>query len=92
MHSGNGAEVIGIKKNRKLDIIILHTSPKKAELQFLEIGLSLIDEMTYLRCQQDEMQLIMLSLMGFLHDRFLLLDHAVQIDFVWNERTAKINK
>ena len=87
MHSGNGAEVIGIKKNRKLDIIILHTSPKKAELQFLEIGLSLIDEMTYLRCQQDEMQLIMLSLMGFLHDRFLLLDHGVQlILFETNER------
>jgi hypothetical protein len=36
--------VIGIVKNRKLDIIILHTSPKKAELEFLEIGLSLIDK------------------------------------------------
>lgn len=32
------------EKNRKLDVIILHASPKKAELEFLEIGLSLIDK------------------------------------------------
>ena len=77
IHNGNSAEVIGIEKNRKLDITILHTSPKKAKLKFLEIGLSLIDEKDVPALPTRRNSINYVVSYGF-----LLLDHAVQIDFV----------